>query len=110
MRTALLCLQVLGQAQLQLNGEDGAAGIMRDWLARALHLPLSQAELLARRLPITAEDGRRDRFWINIRHGLERAAEQVADMLYPDRPMMSHFDARGEELMLLPRESLFKIP
>lgn len=98
MRTALLCLQVLGQAQLQLNGEDGAAGIMREWLARALHLPLAQAELLARRLPVTAEEGRRDRFWIDVRHSLDRAAEQVADMLDVDRSLISSFAVPGQEL------------
>jgi hypothetical protein len=101
MRTALLCLQVLGQTQLQLNGEDGAAGIMREWLARALDLPLAQAELLARRLPITAEEGRRDRFWIDVRHSLERASEQVADMLDPDRPTISSFYAPAAQLAAL---------
>ncbi len=61
MRMVLLCLTVLGQAQLHLNDEDGAVSIMGDWLRRALDLDLARAELLARRLPVVREEERRDR-------------------------------------------------
>ncbi len=98
-RAALLCLTALGQAHLCLNEVEGAAKIMASWIRDTLDLPLAQAEFLARRLPgITTEEERRDRFWIDVRHALERALEKVEDALDPDRPTFVRFAVSGAEL------------
>jgi hypothetical protein len=103
MRIALLCLDAIGKTQIQLNGEDGAAGIMLNRVSMLLDLPLKQAESLARRIPVTCDEDRRDRFWIEAHHALAKTHEKLAEFLDDERPVVTRIEATGAELVGFPK-------
>jgi hypothetical protein len=96
----LFGLQALGEAEVLLNENIAAAGIMRSWIESALRdLDLARCERLARMIPARSDSDRHEVFWMKAKSFLLDAQKHITGLIDGEVPLRIAFECEPSDLI-----------